>query len=279
LYPDEVGRDPADADGAATSRGVPADLVELAEGCAVEAHGTGYVLGIDDDALMALATTHDLVISLQVRPGDHVIDATVLASLWPPDRSADDLQDRARSAVRVGHARTPQEDVEFPVRLLEEMAVRALSPGTNDPYTAVNALDDLTAGLARLAGRRTPSQYRYDEHGHLRLVATRIELSDLLDRVLDAMRLYAIDHPMVLHRTLALVDVVGAASADRSVKARLDRHVRQLVEAFAHSSPQECDADALRRHADEVRRALADGQVRRAMTRYSGDSAVGGSSP
>ncbi len=112
------------------------------------------------------------------------------------------------------------------------MAVRALSPGTNDAYTALNALDDLTAGLVALASRRTPSPYRHDTHGQLRVVTPRVALVDLLDHVLDAVRWYAVEHPTVLHRTLDLVEQVGAASGRPAVRARLDNHVLQLVEAF-----------------------------------------------
>lgn len=90
-----------------------------------------------------------MVISLLIRPGSHAIDGTAIAVLWPPDRVGHEASGAVNDCVTVGQARSPDQDVEFEVLVLEEMAVRALSPGTNDPYTAVNALDDLAAGLAR----------------------------------------------------------------------------------------------------------------------------------
>lgn len=216
----------------------------------------GYVQGVSHQDLVALGREHDLVVSLKVRPGSHTIAGTALAVLWPARQVAEDVVAGIRKAVVIGQARTPDQDAEFSVLLLEEMAVRALSPSTNDPYTALNALDDLSAGLVALAGRSTPSPYRYDEQGHLRVVAPMVVLTDLLDRVLDAMRLYAIEHPNVLHRTLELAAQVGAATSDQRVHARLDTHVQQLVEAFALTSPQDCDAQPLDRHAEQVRRSL-----------------------
>jgi hypothetical protein len=71
------------------------------------------------------------------------------------------------------------------------------------------------------------------------------------------MRLYAIEHPSVLHRTLELVEQVGAASGQPAVRARMDVQVQRLVEAFALSSSHGGDADELGRHADRVRRSLA----------------------
>ncbi len=253
LYPEQVGAG-SDVRDASGPHDVPPGLD--VEGVSVRSRDTGYVQGVDHEKLLALAGKHDLVVSLRVRPGQHTLDGTTLAVLLPPRRVDDDVLAEIRAAVKVGQARTPHEDAGLPALLLEEMAVRALSPGTNDPYTALNALDDLSAGLVLLAGRRSPSPYRYDEQRNLRVVALTVELTDLLDHLLDAMRLYAIEHPFVLHRTLELVEQVGAASREPAVRARLDTQVQRLVEAFELSSPQECDAVELSRHGDEVRRSL-----------------------
>ncbi len=254
LYPEQIGWDSGDVNDADGAQDVPGRLD--IEGVLAVSRKTGYVQGVDHEDLLALAVKHDLVVSLQVRPGRHTNDGDALAVVWPPSRVGDDLLAEIGKVVRMGQARAPHEDVEFAALLLEEMAVRALSPSTNDPYTAINALDDLSAGLVLLAGRRTPSPYRYDQTADLRVVAPMGELTDLLDHVLDAMRLYAIEHPTVLHRTLELLDQVGAASRQPALLARLDMHAQRLVEAYELSSPQACDIEELTRHADRVRRAL-----------------------
>jgi len=254
LYPEQTGdgsRDISDANGPA---GVPDGLD--ADGVDVVSVKTGYVQGINHEALLALAVEHQLVVSLHIRTGSHTVAGTALAVLWPRDRVDGHIAAALRKAVLIGRTRTPQQDVEFSALLLEEMAVRALSPGTNDPYTAINALDDLSAGLVLLAGRRAPSPYRYDGQGNLRVVAPTVVLTDLLDHLLDAIRRYATGHPTVLHRTLELVEQVGAASAEPNARARMDTQVQRLVEAFALSSPQDCDAEELGRHAARVRRRL-----------------------
>jgi len=269
LYPDSLGHDAQDIDGADGRGDVPPDL--LLDGVAVTSHDIGYVQGVDDKALLDLATEHDVVIALRIRPGDHVIEGSSLAVICPAARADDHQWGKVRAAVRIGPARTPHEDVEFSVRLLEEMAVRALSPGTNDPYTAVNALDDLSAGLARLAGRRTPSPYRYDGRGQLRVVAPRVVLVDLVDRVMDAMRAYAVEHPNVLHRTLTLVELVGVATPEPAARARMDIQVQRLVEAFGRTDPQDCDREELDRHATRIRRALAGAVVDGHPARWRAD--------
>ena len=217
---------------------------------------TGYVLGVDLDSLLTRAQEHDLLISLQVRPGKHVAEGSALAALWTPGEISDELRGSLRQAIRIGRARTPQQDVEFPVLLLEEMAVRALSPSNNDPYTAINALDSLASGLVVLARRRMPSPYRYDHEGQLRVIAFRVSFIQVMDHLLDAMRSYAVDHPTVLHRTLELIAQVGAVCQDPASRVQLDTQVNRLVDAFSATSPQADDRKALAQHAVQVRELL-----------------------
>ncbi|HVL85895.1 MAG TPA: DUF2254 domain-containing protein [Pseudonocardia sp.] len=254
LFPEELGRsakDVADAEGGAD---VPAELA--VDGVPVAADGVGYLQAVDDDQLLKAAEAHDFVLVLPVRPGSHVLPGDALAVAWPADRLDDAAARRVRSCFLVTQARSPYQDVDFGVLVLEEMAVRALSPSTNDPYTALNALDDLAAGLVRLAGRPVPSGHRYDRSGRLRVVVPRPAVADLVGRVFDAMRLNALPHPIVLHRTLELARQIGAASCTPDLAGALARHVARLVEAFERTGPQACDLDDLRRHAAEVEHRL-----------------------
>lgn len=267
LYPEQMGHGPQqvgdedrdeveDEDGPAAGSLLSPSGADV-DGVLADSLRVGYVQDIDHDRLLALAVAHDLVVHLQVRPGAHCIQGSPLARVAPAGRVDHGVLAEVREVVRVTRSRSPDQDVEFSVRQLEEMAVRAVSPSTNDPYTAINALDDLSAGLVSLAGRRTPSPYRHDARGHVRVVAPTVVLEDLMDHLLDAVRWYAVGHPSVLHRTLDLVHDVGAASSRAAVRVRLAAHVRRLVEAFERSSPQDCDADDLRRHAEQVHHSLS----------------------
>lgn len=228
-----------------------------ADGTRVFSDGIGYVQDIAEARLVSEAAQRDIVIALRVRPGDHLIEHTPVADVWPPERVDGAVADLVRSCLVTGHARTPQQDIGFAVRVLEEMAVRALSPSTNDPYTALNALDDLGAGLVRLAGRTMPSPFVHDEAGRLRLVSRHVDLEDLVDGVFDAMRTYAVNHATVLRRTLELARQIGEASVSPSTRTTLDRHVHLVVEAYARSGPQASDLLELQQLAGEVQASLA----------------------
>lgn len=157
MYPAGTGRDVAAVRDDAGPR-LPDDLAGAAP---VEAGRAGYVAAIDLERLLRLGREHDRVVLLAVRPGDHVLPDDVVARVWPAgDDDSDELLTAVGRAVTVGRNRTPYQDVSFAVQQLVELAVRALSPGTNDPFTAQNALDDLTVGLALMAARPTPSPRR-----------------------------------------------------------------------------------------------------------------------
>ncbi len=120
----------------------------------IPAPRSGYVQAIDAARLIALACEHELVIGLECRPGHFVIEGRPLAWAAPGEQVNDGTADRIRRAVLTGAERTSMQDPEFAVHQLVEIALRALSPGVNDPYTAVNCIDRLAAALCVLADRR-----------------------------------------------------------------------------------------------------------------------------
>ncbi len=255
LYPELGGRGESEVDAQATA--VPDDAA--GEGVPVLAEAPGYVQSVREDSLMRTARRYDVLLALQVRPGQYVLDDTVLAVVHglPDDDDRAELVDAVRGAFTLANARSPYQDLEFAVQQLTEMAVRALSPGTNDPFTAVNALDDLSSGLGLLAGRVTPSAARYDEQGTIRLYAPRADLTEMVGMVLDAMRWYAASAPSVMHTAVELAERVGTRSSDRTVRARLLGELDLLVDAFEGGGHHERDVEVFRTHVADACREIA----------------------
>lgn len=113
-----------------------------------------------------------------------------LVEAWPPERCDDDTADAIRDAFSVGSRRSALQDLRFLVDELIEIAARALSPGVNDPFTAVTCLDWLGAALSTLARRRLPSHPRRDDDGALRVVAHPMTFENLVDRSFGAIVQY-----------------------------------------------------------------------------------------
>lgn len=212
----------------------------------------GYLQSVRNDDLMKAAVKHDVLLALRLRPGQYVLEGTVMATVHPPERMSEQLGHAVRSVLKITDARTPFQDVDFAVQQLTEMAVRALSPGTNDPYTAVNALDDLSSGLVLLAERELPSPARYDDQGVLRVHAPGADVQTLVVQVLDSMRWYAASAPLVMHRCLDLVHRVGTRSRHPELRAVLAAQVRLLKDAFETADHHPHDVASFAEHADEV---------------------------
>jgi uncharacterized membrane protein len=249
LYPEHIGADAAEE---ARER---AALPVLVGGARVVAPRAGYVVTIRQEGLLDAARRHDVVVTLSVRPGHFCVEGTELASVHPGDRTDVRVLRDVAATINLADSRSPEQDVEFATQQLVEMLIRALSPGTNDPYTATNALDSLSAGLCLLMSRPMPSPARYDEDGALRVVAPAVAPADPVNLVFDAVRVYAMEYPTVLHSAVDLADRLTRARDPRTVDS-LDIQLDLLLDGYARTDPHPRDMVRLRDRVDEVRDRL-----------------------
>lgn len=173
----------------------------------VRAVAFGYVRSIDLDALLGLAQKHGLVLELCARPGEYVLPDAALVRAWP---SARGQEDALRGLFAFGRERTTLQDAEFAFLQLAEIAVRALSPGINDPFTAMQCLDRITASMCHVAARAWPERRRYDADGALRVLAKPYAPRDLV--------------------TAAYGHVADAAKASPAVRRKLRESLETLLE-------------------------------------------------
>lgn len=228
-----------------------------AGGVPLRAPRSGYLQSVEEDELVRRAARHDVVVVLEARVGQYVVEGAVLARVLSAGRAGEDVLRTVGARLHLADARTPHQDPEFAVQQLTEMAVRALSPGTNDPYTAVNALDDLSSGLSLLAGRPCPSGVRCDSDGAIRLHARRTHPVDLIAGVIDRMRWYAASAPSVMHATLELLERVAPELPSSADRARLGSHVDLLVDAFGAAGHQAHDVATFADRARVLQARLA----------------------
>jgi uncharacterized membrane protein len=193
----------------------------------------GVVQVVDTEQLVALARRADVVLYLHVRPGDYLPAGAPLLDVRGDPNRLDSVG--VLRAITQGRERTLQDDVAFGFRQLVDIADRALSPGFNDPTTAVQVLDELHDLLRRLATRRLPSGVHVDEDGNVRLVVPRERLADYLSLALDEIVHYGADVAQVRERVRALLDDVGAAALPEH-RAALDEARRAFDRSFASSA-------------------------------------------
>ena len=240
IYPDPLDEYPVDlADGIEPHS--PVDSPP--SGSATAAH-EGYVQRIDTRALVQLATSEDLLISLRVRPGAFVIQDAPLATVWPAERVTDAVNAKINEAIGLGERATPEEDAEFAIGQLVEVAVRALSPGINDPFTAMACVDRLASALGKLLNRKFPSPHHHDESERLRLVTMPASFGDLLDASFDEIRRNARGTVPVVRRMLGSLALLAPLVRRQEDGRALARHVHEIRDSL--------DATGLKRERDTL---------------------------
>ena len=203
-----TGTDPAVAE-------IPDPDIDLV----VAATRSGYVQVVDDAALFEIAVRHALTIRLTTRPGLFVLRGNPLLVVRPSERFDDTVAADLRSTLIIGDIRTAEDDIEFSVRQLVEVALRALSPAINDPFTAMSAVDWLGAALARMARSEFPPRYRYDASGRLRVIAQVPTFGGIAHTIFSRIRHYGGSSPMVLNRLLEAVAAFGPHISDDADRA------------------------------------------------------------
>ncbi|MGK7865425.1 DUF2254 domain-containing protein [Falsiroseomonas sp. E2-1-a4] len=234
-------------------RDTPAEPAPTPSGLRYEASltapGSGYLRVLDDAALADWAAEQDAVLHLETRPGDFVFPGSTVGSVTPAGlREA--AQEQIAEAMILGQMRSVEQDLEHAVRQLVEIALRALSPGINDPFTAIAVLDQLGAALAGLAGRRLPSG-RIWRDGQLRVARPATNYEGLADAMFHMLRQAGATQPAVMIRLLEVLAATAAVDQDLQRRAALARHADLARDAALRGT-----ADSSARNAIMERHAL-----------------------
>lgn len=223
----------------------------------VRVAGDGYLQIVDAESLMDFARQTDTVPRLVCQPGHYVVNGTPLLHAFTAERVPEDMQQRLQAAFVLGNQRTAAQDIEFAILQLVEIAARALSPGLNDPCTAIACIDRLGSAFCRQAQRRFPGPYRYDDADRLRIIATPRTFSGLADVAFNPLRNYARAHVEVTVRLLESIAVIASVATRRADRATLERHADMIARRAAEAMPEEADRRAVNVRLHAVRQALA----------------------
>lgn len=246
LFPRELGQEP-EVDEKELIRQIPEHFDDRA--ASVSAAESGYIQAVDTEDLMALAEKYDLLVRLNRRPGHFVVECGKLADVWPAEALTKEVADQIRATIIFGAERTPVQDVEFSINQLVEMAVRALSPGINDPATAVLCVDQLGVALCHLSKKEIPSCYRTGKNGKLRVIARPIYFSRIISAAFDQIRQYGRTSVPVTIRLLETIAVVAEQVSRDDYRTELKRHAAMILEEIRDTIPGASDRqDIARRH-------------------------------
>jgi uncharacterized membrane protein len=182
---------------------------------------SGYIRFIDTSRLVALAKLCHVKVHLVRRVGHFVPAGTPLFMVYRGDRISDDQREELLATVELGPSRTLQQDVEFGVLQIVDIALKAISPAVNDPSTGVSCVDQLSRILIRFASREAPPALLYDPPGVVRVSIPWIDFGGLLTSAFEQIRLYSKADIAVSLRMLRALGDIAATTEEPAYRLKL----------------------------------------------------------
>ena len=212
------------------------------------AQQSGYVTMLDEKALLGIAGKYDTSIAVRVAPGDFVLSGQTLA-VAGFDEDDDQAATAVHSAIVLQSYRGAVNDIRFSVRILLEIALRALSPGVNDSFTAVACADRIAAALVKPVSEGLRGDVRCDDDGNARLKVPGLSLEDLLNMTLHPLRQASRGNVLMLdHLSVVLNSLYEIAGSD--ARELIVAHGKALIETARAGDPIESDLEFLRGRLD-----------------------------
>jgi uncharacterized membrane protein len=253
IFPDKVGEGKSDLpDWWNTPSELPEDFEE--NSYSILSSNSGYLRVIDTHGLFSLAKDKDLILKIEKNPGDFIVKNNTIVQVWPLRGDSEELIDDINTSFIIGKKRTSEQDIEFAIDQLVEIAVRALSPGINDPFTAIMCIDHLSVALSKVAGRVMPSELRYDKDNKLRVIAKPKTFDDLLNSAFNQIRQYGRPSVSVTIRLLeSLIVITTNTKRDRDYDS-----IRHHAEMIKRGSDEALPEDSDRKDVDQRYKQLIE---------------------
>ena len=245
-------------------RGSPGPVLPIAPDSAVfvDAARSGFLTGVDEERLLIAAVKHQAIVRVDSPVGSSLVKGTPAAVGWVrsgaprmADEALEEFLKDVSSTFITGFERTAVQDVAFGFRQLIDVAAKALSPGINDPTTAVHVLGHTSALLCDLTQRELGTRVLRDDDGQVRVILHRPDFATFLNVTLDQPVLFGSSDPAVIDRVLSLLQEV-AWTADEEDKAAIREQLHRVTSAVQQESHPPAMMSHLRRRAGEVELAL-----------------------
>ena len=224
---------------------------------AVPAEESGYIQRVDSEALLCLARDKKTLLRMERGIGDFVVQKTALASLALEETPDKETIAAINEAYSISIHRTVDQDPAFGVRQIEDIALKALSPGVNDTSTAVMCIDYLTAILAHLAGRQLPPS-RLSQDGELRVITIVPTFESLLADSFDQIRRSAAGNVAIMARIISALDIIASLTGSPRRRQALCEQMQWIAELAERTIESTHDLRYIKRRLMPLRETLKD---------------------
>lgn len=250
IFPEKMGNHPDDEDKGEID--IASETLDYPKRIALNSPKNGYIQYLDADALMELVVEQDLILELYHRPGSFVVEDLELGMVFAKtDWEEEQLNDLLDQFV-IGKTKTAQQDLEFSIHQMVEIAARALSPGINDPFTAISCIDNLTSTMCSLAKIKFPSKYRFDEEGNLRVVADVLNFEGVLDAAFNQIRQFSSGNTAVIIKLIESLSIILKFTKKESQAKAVMKHVEMVLDLGKKTIKEENDIHDLTERSKKI---------------------------
>ncbi|MFO8001183.1 MAG: DUF2254 domain-containing protein [Marinilabilia sp.] len=243
LFPEKIGNESDNEDDS------PVDATksksEYENIISVKSSQSGYLQYIDGKALLKLMKKYNTLFELNYRPGDYIIENIEIGKLYTNEKVEQDKLEKVLFQIAIGKTKTTQQDIEFSIHQIVEIAVRALSSGINDPYTAYACINNVTAIMCYLAQVKFPSKYRVDDKKELRVIAKTLDFEGILDAAFNPIRQFSAGNTSVIIKLMEVLLIIHEFAAKESYKKAILKHVKMTLNIGKESIKEKNDLEDL----------------------------------
>jgi len=242
LFPERLGEDDPEKE----SVDVASLLKDYPYQQDIKFKDNGYLQYVNAESMLKDAIDQDRVFQIDHKPGDYLVQDLVIGHIYAKEPLEEDMSEKMQQYFISGEVRTALQDSEFSIHQMVEIASRALSPGINDPYTAIACIDNLTSIFSYLATVKFPSKFRYDEEGDLRVITEPVTYKKMLNTAFNQIRQYSDKVPIVIIHLMQSLTVIRKFTKHSSQIEAITRHAEMLLRAAEKSFMEQNDLDDLK---------------------------------
>jgi len=250
-YPKNIGEPKSD-------QTLNRDDYKLADAQIIRSKFEGFVQTLNEEALLELCSELNAVAKIEYRPGDFITKGDILVRVWLNETLSEEQQLSFLDGFATGNSRSAYQNILFLADELVEILARALSPGVNDPFTAMNCINWFHSAMKRFAACQTPSPYRYDDEGALRLIAYPVTFENFVEAICNQSRAYIATDRNTAIKMMTVLTEIAVIVKDLSHKACILKQLEQLKDSGEELLPSKVDKAEVLKHYEVSQKMISD---------------------
>ncbi len=248
LFPEKMGEEKDEND----TIDVSAAKADFKESMLIKSTKSGYLQYVDSEGLMKFVVGHDALFKLYFRPGSYIVEGVEIGEIYSNTPLEKDTIELILKQFVIGKTKTSQQDLEFSIHQMVEIAARALSSGVNDPFTAIACIDNLTTTMSYLTQVKFPSKYRYDDEGKLRIVSNVLDFEGVLDAAFNQIRQFSRGSTAVIIRLMEALTIIHGFTVKANHKNAVRKHAEMVLNVGKQNIKEENDIQDLIERSEKI---------------------------